>query len=421
MKSKKTPKVVISNGHYKFILGTAAAELNSHGVLDLFITGGYPTGRFKKIVVFFKLKRFKLMNRFLRREELIPDGLIRTLWISELIIQFSAIVRKLTKTTKYSELIGDFGLRLYALNAVHHIKNSTGNIYHYRSGYGHESAKYAKEKGMLLICDHSIAHPGILNYLIENGGTLPNNDTACSMNKFWANVLRDLDYADYIIVNSNFVKSTFINQGWDGSKVFVIYNGVDDEFMSVIPSRITPRDQTKPVNFLFAGEAGPRKGFEILISAFLRINDVPWSLKIIGEIDPALDKEAYLFFKDERVIYSRFMPRLDLAKEMSFADVFVFPSLAEGSARVVSMAMACGCYIITTPNSGSPAIDGVNGSIVPPGDISLLEDAIRSAIKLSSENLDEVASKNINLIKENYTQKYYGEKLIALYSHLINI
>ena len=47
---------------------------------------------------------------------------------------------------------------------------------------------------------------------------------------------------------------------------------------------------------------------------------------------------------------------------MSRAEVFVFPSLAEGSARVVAMAMAAGCYVITTPNSGSVVRDGAMGA-----------------------------------------------------------
>ena len=50
---------------------------------------------------------------------------------------------------------------------------------------------------------------------------------------------------------------------------------------------------------------------------------------------------------------------------MSMANVFVLPSLTEGSARVVGEAMACGLACIVTPNCGSIIKDGYDGFIVP--------------------------------------------------------
>ena len=48
---------------------------------------------------------------------------------------------------------------------------------------------------------------------------------------------------------------------------------------------------------------------------------------------------------------------------MMNADIFLFPSYAEGGARVVTEAMALGKVVITTWNSGSPITHGFDGII----------------------------------------------------------
>jgi starch synthase len=54
---------------------------------------------------------------------------------------------------------------------------------------------------------------------------------------------------------------------------------------------------------------------------------------------------------------------------MASADVFVFPSLFEGSAVVTYEALATGLPCVVTPSAGSVVRDGVEGFIVPPGQV----------------------------------------------------
>jgi glycosyltransferase involved in cell wall biosynthesis len=58
------------------------------------------------------------------------------------------------------------------------------------------------------------------------------------------------------------------------------------------------------------------------------------------------------------------------------ADVFVFPSLYEGSALVIYEALASGLPVITTPNSGSVVRDGLEGYVVPIRDARALAEKI---------------------------------------------
>ena len=57
---------------------------------------------------------------------------------------------------------------------------------------------------------------------------------------------------------------------------------------------------------------------------------------------------------------------------MASADIFVFPSLFEGSAVVTYEALACGLPSIVTPNAGSVVRDRIDGFLVPSSDVDSL-------------------------------------------------
>jgi glycosyltransferase involved in cell wall biosynthesis len=110
----------------------------------------------------------------------------------------------------------------------------------------------------------------------------------------------------------------------------------------------------------------------------------------------------------------------EVALRMLEADVFVFPSLAEGSARVVFEALACGCYVITTPNAGSIVQDGVHGALVPAGDADALAAAIRAAAS-RRQTIRDVGQYNAELVRSEYRQRRYGEALDQLYDDVSGV
>jgi glycosyltransferase involved in cell wall biosynthesis len=70
------------------------------------------------------------------------------------------------------------------------------------------------------------------------------------------------------------------------------------------------------------------------------------------------------------------VPHGEVPGVMASADVFVFPSLFEGSAVVTYEALACGLPSVVTPSSGSVARDGKDGIVVPPADVEALAKAM---------------------------------------------
>jgi glycosyltransferase involved in cell wall biosynthesis len=408
--------VVVSNGAHQCHLLVAGEELTGSDHLNLFITCGYPGLRLSRLINGSYFRKSRKLVHLAERRGAIEDERVVPIWTSEAIIQINPFLRRVGKDV-LAEHASDWGFRWYSRIANRHMKTvENAQIYHYRSGFGHSSVNTARKRGMLTICDHSIAHPLLLRYLIYNGGKFPKDLSDLPIGPAWRSILADLDLADYILVNSQFVKDTFTYVGWPEDKVRVIYLGVDEKFIDAIPERRAVEGGA--IRLLFAGNLSRRKGGQTLLSALQRINDVAWTLDVVASIESDVANEFKGFLRDPRIRHHGLLPRRQLALAMSKADVFVFPSLAEGSARVVFEAMAAGCYIITTPNAGSIVRTGTHGDVVKPDAIPELELAIRRALA-SPEMVATVGASNYDLVRRSYTQKAYGVALRRLYEELL--
>ena len=105
------------------------------------------------------------------------------------------------------------------------------------------------------------------------------------------------------------------------------------------------------------------------------------------------------------------VPRDRIHQEFQQADMFVLPSLAEGSAEVTYEALACGVPVITTKAAGSVVRDGVEGRIVPERDSEILAEAIQELVE-DRQKRDRMAHAARDRARE-YTWERYGERLVA--------
>ncbi len=412
--------VIISNGFNKFPLAVAASEASRCGLLAQLLTGAYPTSRIKTVVKHTLFAGSERIARLLDREEALDESFVRALWGPEAIHVLATYSELLPPLRPHASALKALSLKLYGRQAARFIMGAghTARIYHYRSGFGQESVAVAKERGMVALCDHSIAHPAVLDFLVANEGRLPGKDKAAPIAPLWRAVARDIDQADHVVVNSHFVKETFLNEGWDSSRVHVVYMGVEDEFLDWISDRSRDAAVMPDVRLLFAGTVERRKGAHVLLSALRTLDDVPWRLEIIGPIAPEIRANYNDVLRDPRVELVGTVRTQELARRMAAADAFVFPSLAEGSARVVFKALAAGCYVITTSNAGSIVEHDVHGALVPPGDSTALADVIRIA-EADRALLRDVGRANAELIRARFRQQHYGAALARLYDSLL--
>jgi glycosyltransferase involved in cell wall biosynthesis len=140
---------------------------------------------------------------------------------------------------------------------------------------------------------------------------------------------------------------------------------------------------------------------------------------VIGSFESGIAERYHQLLSDPRVATHGILDRIALAEHMSRADVFVFPSLAEGSARVIPMAMSCGCFVITTPNSGSVVEHARHGFLIPPGDRDALRGAIAEAAS-DRDHLRTIGDENRRFVLQHLAPGRYGDDLDALYRQLLD-
>jgi glycosyltransferase involved in cell wall biosynthesis len=412
--------VVVSAGFSKTHVTTAAAEASERGILEACITGAYPTPWIARIARALRLTNRGRLARLFERGERIPTQRVRSQLLPELLYDFGRSLIRVPVLSRVHAKLCAATWRLYGWRAARQLGHLPGTrVFHVRAGFGQSSIRRAKELGMITLCDHALAHPSVLGRLITTRGVLPSPNESKNLapvHSLDEAVLTDIDAADAIVVNSEFVKDTYLAVGWQPEQIHVIYLGVDDNFLHSVD--VSPRKpQNGPLGLLFAGLLDRRKGAEELIEALIGLSDVDWELRIAGLIPPEIRTAHADFLADKRVTELGVLSRSELAREMQAAPLFVFPSLAEGSARVVFEAMACGAFVITTPNAGTIVQDDVHGTLVPPGDAISLRDAIASA-NANRGKLVEVGDRNASLIRRAYTQKAYGDRLYELYAEL---
>lgn len=412
-------RVVISNGFNKFHLAVAAAEAHSRGRLGLLITGAYPTRLFRLTLARLPFGSRRRINRLLDRAERVPDSAVRPLVLPELLHETGWLVAKFAPARRLASVLLGASFVFYGHKGSREIERvgPECSVFHYRSGFGQSCVEAAKAAGMVTLCDHSIAHPTALSELVGSsvGDGVP-------VAPILEAVLSDIGKADYVLVNSDFVRRTFIDQDYPADRIRVIYWGVDDNFIEHIPDHPLPsHGMRRQLKMLFVGSFNRRKGAHVLLSSLEQLYEFPelgpWELDIAGPVETDIPKRTIGMLKNLPVRFLGPMGRREVAQRMAEADVFLFPSLAEGSARVVFEALACGCYVITTPNAGSIVKDGVHGALVPPGDARALTAAIRAAAA-RRQSVAAVGRHNAQLVRSEYRQRHYGEALDELYNEV---
>ena len=237
--------------------------------------------------------------------------------------------------------------------------------------------------------------------------------------------------ADRVIAVSQSVKrDLFSHYRIPGSRVNVVYNGVDTQvFHRVdglpIDSPLRGLEGRRVV--LFVGHFGPRKGIAYLIRAMEKVKrevrDV--ALVCIGGIPSWLPRADYWARLNELVESSSLqdsvllldkVPNEQLPAYYSRASAFVLPSYYEAFAKVVVEAMACGTPTIISQEGGpAEAIrDGENGLLFPFGSTEQLARCI--TLVLQDDRLARKLGRNAVLtVERNLTWRKVAERVELAY------
>lgn len=184
------------------------------------------------------------------------------------------------------------------------------------------------------------------------------------------------ELADLIIVNSDYARATFIENGIAGAKIIAVPTGCPPI------ERIGARSGrgAGPLHFVFAGQLSLRKGFHYLMQAWrlAGFQDAA-ELWIAGRSELDISR---LIGGQSNVHYLGPTRAPDLAELYRQSDVMVLPTLSEGLAHVVLEALSFAMPVITTAASGAGPLvsDGDNGIIVPAANAEALAAAMTWAL-----------------------------------------
>ena len=182
-----------------------------------------------------------------------------------------------------------------------------------------------------------------------------------------AELLAELPRADFHIAQSAFAERSLIDYGVAPGRIFRMPLGVDT-------TRFRPAGQSRapgPFRAFFAGQMSVRKGVHHLLAAWQAAGLREAELVFAGAPRDAYIREL-IAKAGPSVRHLGFVPHAKLHEAYQSADVFVFPSLAEGGVYVIYEALAAGLPCIVSANAGSAVRDGIDGFVVPVGDIDAL-------------------------------------------------
>ena len=211
--------------------------------------------------------------------------------------------------------------------------------------------------------------------------------------------------ADHVLAPSEFVRDTLLEQGVDAARIALLPYGVDVE-------RFRPDWAPDPqgrFRILYVGNLGQRKGIKYLLEAVRRLARPDISLTLVGHIvgsGTGLAPYRHLFTHVPHV------PYLQVHEMFRNADLFIYPSLHEGSAFANLEAMAAGLPVLTTHNAGSVVRDGVDGYVVPIRSV----DSIIEGIERLRRDPDQRAAmgRAARARAEQFTWERYGDGLDGL-------
>jgi glycosyltransferase involved in cell wall biosynthesis len=201
-----------------------------------------------------------------------------------------------------------------------------------------------------------------------------------------------LDAVDAFVVLTQRAADIVIANGASPSKVVINRLGVADAIGS--PSLGVRRG---PVRIGFIGRFDPIKGVLDLADAVQQVpRDVPMRLEFRGPAQTPADREtraaiAARVALDLRVTLADAVPPASIPKVLAGYDVVCCPSRClEGGPTVGLEALAVGVPVIAASAGGVAELleDGVNGRLVPPGDVNDLAAAITEVATDPAQTID---------------------------------
>lgn len=187
----------------------------------------------------------------------------------------------------------------------------------------------------------------------------------------------------FVVLSESWKKFHLTNLGFKEDQVTVMYNPV--KVPSEAPVRTNPVPP-EPIQLIFLGYIGKRKGAFDLINAFAQLPEAEKAKSRLimagdGEVEAAKELVESLNLT-ENIVFPGWINTKERDRLLTEVDIFVLPSYNEGLPLSMLEAMAWELPVIVTPVGGIAEIvtDGENGLLIEPGNVEQLSTAMESLI-----------------------------------------
>jgi glycosyltransferase involved in cell wall biosynthesis len=205
----------------------------------------------------------------------------------------------------------------------------------------------------------------------------------------------------------------------DKKKIYTVYNGVETNLFCPNQSQrerirreIGISDKEKVL--LFFSFVTKQKGLHLLIKVLPNIlkNYDYVKLLVVGEGNYLADARQTVrkLGLDSYVVFTGHIPHEEVPNYINASDLFIFPTLRqEGMPFSLLEAMACQKPVIASRIGGIPSVidDGINGMLIPPGNVSKLIETILFLLKN-----EDIADKLADNAREKAVKKFSLDRMI---------
>jgi colanic acid/amylovoran biosynthesis glycosyltransferase len=273
-------------------------------------------------------------------------------------------------------------------------------------------------------CDHVHAHFGTnateVVYLCERLGGPGFSFTVHGPEEFdmpaALHLARKVQRARFVVAISSFGRSQLMR--WisadDWAKVRVVHCGLDGDFLA---QSLTPPPRT--VQLVCVGRLCEQKGQLLLLRAVHRLREQGQRVQLVlagdGEMRPQVEALIAELGLGDQVRITGWIGGDVVRKEILDARALVLPSFAEGLPVVLMEAMALGRPVISTYIAGIPELvhDGVNGWLIPAGDIQALADAMREVLQHDDADLARIGARAHDRAVDRHSIETEAAKLVT--------
>ncbi len=234
--------------------------------------------------------------------------------------------------------------------------------------------------------------------------------------------------ADTIICESKKFRDQLELSGIPGHKISVIPNGIDLDTFKLQNKKAArsqlalPEDKTL---ILSIGGLSPVKGQKYLIESIPEIiqkfKDVLFILVGDGEVREELENLVASKGISKHVLFAGAQQAAQIPIWLNSSDIFVLPSLSEGTPNALLEAMACGLPVIATTVGGIPETieNGQEGFLIPPKSSASLTKSITTLVRDKALRY-QLGQNGMKTIRAKYaTWTIQSAQLKTIYERLI--